>query len=334
MIVDLDPDGLEAYRSDLQEPEDFDQFWAETLGETSRLPLEVAVRPREIGLRAVELQEVSFAGFGGDRIHGWLTTPRRQVAETGTLPGVVQFQGYTGGRGHPYENLAWAASGFAHLVIDTRGQGAGFQYGSSRDTGPSGPATGGFLTRGIEDPHDYYYRRVFVDAVRSVQALREVADVARIGVVGGSQGGGIALAAAALSEDVSALAAFVPFLCDFRRALRVTDAPPYVELRKYLATHRRAAAAVFRTLGYFDGVAMARRISAPALISAALMDTTCPPSTVFGVYHELRGPKRIEVWEYNGHEGGGQEDVQNAVEHLRGSLSPAGATYSFSESFT
>lgn len=42
----------------------------------------------------------------------------------------------------------------------------------------------------------------------------------------------------------------------------------------------------------------------PALFSAALMDTLCPASTVYGAYHHYTGPKRIEVYPYNGHEGG------------------------------
>jgi cephalosporin-C deacetylase len=57
-------------------------------------------------------------------------------------------------------------------------------------------------------------------------------------------------------------------------------------------------------------------LTAPAWLSAALMDPTCPPSTVFGAYHELAGPKSIEVWPYNGHEGGGPDDDERAVRAL------------------
>ena len=49
---------------------------------------------------------------------------------------------------------------------------------------------------------------------------------------------------------------------------------------------------------------LARRATAPALFSVALMDATCPPSTVFAAYNAWAGPKEIEVYEYNDHEGG------------------------------
>ena len=73
---------------------------------------------------------------------------------------------------------------------------------------------------------------------------------------------------------------------------------------------------VFATLAYFDGVSFARSIDAPAFLSAALMDPTCPPSTVYGAFHELRGEKDIALWEYNGHDGGGHDDDERAVRGL------------------
>jgi len=180
----------------------------------------------------------------------------------------------------------------------------------------------GVLTRGIRSREDYYYRRLMTDAVRAVDAVRELPEVDpdRVAVQGTSQGGGLALAVAGLRSDVAAVAAFVPFLCDFPRAPLITDAFPYREISHYLARHRDAAAEVHETLRYFDGVNFARRAGAPALFSAALMDPTCPPSTVFGAYHEYAGPKSMLVWEYNGHEGGDIEDHVAALEFFRARL--------------
>jgi cephalosporin-C deacetylase len=60
----------------------------------------------------------------------------------------------------------------------------------------------------------------------------------------------------------------------------------------------------FTTLSYFDGVNFAKRASAPALFSVALMDQVCPPSTVYAAYHAYRGVKDIVVYPFNDHEGG------------------------------
>ena len=56
------------------------------------------------------------------------------------------------------------------------------------------------MTRGIEDPDTYYYRRLMTDAVRAVEAVRSLPAVAvdSVAVQGVSQGGGLALAVAGL----------------------------------------------------------------------------------------------------------------------------------------
>lgn len=173
------------------------------------------------------------------------------------------------------------------------------------------------MTRGIEDPESYYYRRVFTDAVRAVEAARShpLADAARTAAIGESQGGGITLAVGGLIPDLVAIAPDVPFLCDFPRALTVTDRTPYREVGNYLKTHRGRAGQARATLSYFDGVHFAARGRAPALFSTALEDMTCPPSTVFAAFNAYaHQDKTIEVYDFNDHEGGGpfQQAVQLA----------------------
>ena len=193
--------------------------------------------------------------------------------------------------------------------MDTRGQGSGWGTGGDTpDPHGSGPAVAGFMTRGITDPHEYFYRRVFTDAVRLVDAMREFpfVDAARIAVTGGSQGGGIALAAAGLIPGLRAVMPDVAFLCDFRHSVEAAMRAPFTEIREYLSVHRDQVDTVFGTLSYFDGVSFARRIDAPTLMSVALMDETVPPSGTFAAFNELRVDDReIEVYGFNGHEGGG-----------------------------
>ncbi|MFZ3453516.1 acetylxylan esterase [Arthrobacter sp. 7Tela_A1] len=317
MYTDLPADQLEAYGGSQTDPAGFDAFWKQTAQEAQAHSLGLILEPVETVLSTVDVWDVTFNGYAGEPIRAWLRVPR---GSGGPLPGVVQFVGYGGGRGDAHENLFWASSGFAHLQMDTRGQGAGWSKGATPDaSGSAGPQGPGVMTRGITDPHTYYYRRLFTDAVRAVEALRslEMVDPARCAAVGGSQGGAAALAAAALAPGLSAVVAYVPFLSDLPRAVQVTDAYPYREVRDYLAVHRGQAEQVMETLQYFDAVNFARRARVPALISVGLMDEVTPPSTVYAAYNNYAGPKELLVWPYNGHEGGGIEDEVAAVRFLR-----------------
>ena len=58
------------------------------------------------------------------------------------------------------------------------------------------------------------------------------------------------------------------------------------------------------TVNHIDMVHLVPRATAPALFAAALHDEICPPSTVFAAYHAYAGPKEMEVYEWDGHEGG------------------------------
>ncbi|MDY0910546.1 acetylxylan esterase [Microbacterium sp. CFBP9034] len=301
---DLTPTELEQYLPEVREPADFDAFWAETLDTARRHDGAPELVPVDTPLRLVDTFDLTFPGFAGDPIRAWLTVP---AGATGPLPAVVEYNGYGGGRGLPGERLGWATAGYVHLLMDTRGQGSMWgAAGATADPHGTGPSASGFMTRGIEDPEDYYYRRVYTDAVRAVDAVRALplVDAERVAVCGGSQGGGIALAAAGLSEGLVAVMPDVPFLCHFERAVGLTDRDPYQEVVRYLAVHRGAEDRVFETLSYFDGANMARRADGPALFSVGLLDPICPPSTVYAAFNRYAGPKQIEVYAHNEHEGG------------------------------
>ena len=318
MLFDLPLDQLETYRPSRSEPGDFDAFWAATLAEARAHPLAATFAPLDAGLRLIDVEDVTFGGYGGQPIRGWFLRPS---GANRPLPCVVEFIGYGGGRGHPHDWLLFAAAGYAHFVMDTRGQGSVWRRGDTADPEPDGgnPQLPGFMTRGVLSPQTYYYRRVFADAVRAIAAARRhpAVDGARVAVNGGSQGGGIALAAAGLVGDLSAALVDVPFLCHFRRATTITDTDPYGEIARFCKVHRDKVETVFGTLDYFDGVNFAARANAPALFSVGLMDDVCPPSTVFAAYNHYTGPKRMRVWPFNRHEGGESFQTEAKLAFLR-----------------
>ncbi|MET8976433.1 acetylxylan esterase [Streptomyces sp. NPDC004539] len=317
-LFDLTLEELHEYRSDSVAPEDFDAFWTKTLQEAREHDLAPRFEPVDTGLTTVDVYDVTFAGFGGHPVKAWFTVPANATAP---LPLIVEFVGYGGGRGLPHEHLLWASAGHAHLIMDTRGQGSAWGGGGGTpDPVGGGPAYPGFMTRGIDAPENYYYRRVFTDGVRAVEAARShpLADASRTVVLGGSQGGGISIAVAGLVPDLAGAAPDVPFLCDFPRAAVLTDRHPYREIGLFLKTHRGRSADVQRTLAYFDGVHFATRATAPALFSAALEDQTCPPSTVFAAFNAWpHDDKRIEVYDFNDHEGGGPFQEETKLRWLR-----------------
>lgn len=322
-LYDMPLDDLQAYRPALEEPDDLEDFWDRTLGRARAGSAPILARePVENGMTLIDTWDVTFAGHDGTPVRAWYNRP---AGVDDDLPVVVEYLGYGGGRGEPLERLAWAAAGYGHLVMDTRGQGSGWGAGGhTADPAGSGPAAPGVMTRGVESPHSSYLTRLLTDAVRAVDAARALpGGDGRIAVTGTSQGGGLALGAAGLVPDVDALLTNVPFLTHMRRAVAITDADPYQEIVRYLAVHRELEAQTFATLAYVDALHLGRRATAPALFSVALRDVICPPSTVFAafnLYGSATGsdPEReIVVYPYNNHEGGGPTQQRRQLDWLR-----------------
>ena len=255
----------------------------------------------------------------GDRIRAWYLRPPGAGDEP--LPVVVQFIGYGGGRGYQADHALLPAASFAVFVMDTRGQGGRWTVGATGDTGP-GPEYSAVMTRGIASPEDYYYTRLYADAVLAVETAAGLdgVDAGRVAVSGMSQGGGLALAAAALLRGAVAVChSDVPFLCDISRAITLTGEMPYAEVAEFLGQHVDLVPDALNTLRYIDCALLARRITADCLLSVGLMDEICPPSTVFAAYNEITSAKDIAVFPFGVH-AVPPAHAERQLEHLRDRL--------------
>ncbi|MDH6181665.1 cephalosporin-C deacetylase [Microbacteriaceae bacterium SG_E_30_P1] len=303
-LLDLPLEQLREYSPEVREPDDFDEFWSTTIAEARTFSAPVDARRVEAGMSLVDTFDVTFPGFDGEAIKGWLNVP------AGPLRGaIIEYNGYGGGRGLPHERLRWAAAGFAHFFMDNRGQGSSWgSGGETPDRGVVSASVPGVMTRGVLDRDTYYFRRLYTDAVRAVDAVRslDIVDPSLVALVGSSQGGGLAIAVSALVGDVVASMPSVPFLSHFERSVSMAMSDPYSEIVRYLSVHRGQEERVFETLSYFDAVNFARRATVPALFASALMDPVCLPSTVFAAANAWQGPMTMEVYPYNEHEGGGE----------------------------
>ncbi|MBM4436530.1 MAG: acetylxylan esterase [Actinobacteria bacterium] len=296
--IDWTLDRLRAYRPPSTRPPDFDAFWAATLA-AHQHPFDATRAPVDYPVPGLTVERVTFAGYGQGRVAGWLLSP----PGSGRSPGLVVFHGYTGNRGAIFDVAAWALQGFVTLAIDVRGQTG---ESTDPDAAPDGHAAG-WMTQGIGSPATYYYRAVYVDCVRAVRWLQSLPHVRadRVGCTGISQGGGLTLATAALEPTVAMAMAEVPYLCDFPRAVAISQGAgriTYTEIAWYCRAFPERTDQAFRTLSYFDGVNLAGRIRCPTLVSVGLWDDICPPSTIFAAYHNLAcEPRKLDVYPYLDH---------------------------------
>ncbi len=318
---DLPLADLLTYQGRNPRPSDFDAYWDQSLTELECHDAKPELIPYgELGLRKAESFDLWFQGLGGARIHARYLRPRSLQKPA---PVLLFFHGYRAGPGSWLQRLGYVSEGFCVVSLECRGQN-----GQSEDRlQVRGPTQRGHIIRGLHDPdpRQLYYRYQILDTVllaRIVQSFPEV-DAGRVGCCGGSQGGALALACAALQRNIAAVAATYPFLSDYQRVWEMglcQDA--YQELKDFFRhfdpRHERAAE-VFTRLGYIDMQYLAPRIEATVLMSTGLSDRICPPSTQFALYNKIRSPKDLLVYPDYGHEvlpGNEDKELRFFIDHL------------------
>ena len=317
-LVDMPLEKLKVYEGVNPKPDDFDEFWDSGLKEIHELDSQVDIIPADFQVPFAKCSHLYFTGVGGSKVHAKLLQP---IAPKERHPAVLQFHGYSGDSGDWAGKLGLVAMGFTVAALDCRGQG-----GLSEDMGGvKGTTRNGHIIRGLDDVHEkMLFRQIFLDTAQLANIIMNMKDVDenRVAAMGGSQGGGLTLACAALEPRIAMATPNFPFLCDYKRVWDMDLAVgAYAELKDYFRKHdplHKRENDIFTQLGYIDIQHLASRIKAQVMMSVGLMDTTCPPSTQFAAYNKIISQKELVIYPDFGHEGlpGGEDRVMQFLKGL------------------
>ncbi len=306
LTFDLPFNELKEYQGINPKPANFDEFWADALHEMNAVNPKVEFVPADFQAEGCECFDMFFTGVGDARIHAKLLRPSESIMPH---PAVLMFHGYTGNTGDWVDKLPYVAQGFTVAALDCRGQG-----NISEDTSVvRGNTLHGHIIRGLEDalrghPEKLLFRQVFLDTAELAKIVMDMEDVnpEKVGAMGGSQGGALTLACAALEPRIRKAAPMFPFLSDYKRVWEMDQGHlAYQELKEYFRffdpTHENEEK-VFKMLGYIDIQNLASRIKADVLWAIGLMDVTCPPSSQFATYNKISSKKSMVVYPDYDHE--------------------------------
>ncbi len=263
---------------------DFDAFWKIAMQELQGVdPQYKLTLQKEADNEKRDLYLVEMKSLGGLMVRGWYEVPKKP----GKHPAILKVPGY-GGSARP-ENK------FGDMVV------LSFNIRSHGDSDEAPGAPMDMWLRGLDNEREYYYRGAYMDCIRAVDFLtsRPEVDHDRIAVWGGSQGGGLSLATAALDRRISFCMADVPWLCDWVQYFKTSH---WDEIDEWLAADPgRSWKSMLRTLSYFDTMNMTDRITCPVVMAIGLQDQVCPPSTSFASFNRIRTPKEYQVYIDAGH---------------------------------
>lgn len=282
-------------------PVDFDLFWQREKQTIQSLQVEAKVEWIDFPTKTVDVGEITFTSWDGTPLEGLIIRPKG-VIESDIL---WSFHGLTGSKGLPTDFFKWTTLGLTVVSFDVRGQGNSPDYA----TYSNGARTQAWIMKGIRHANEHYYTNVYRDMLLQGKWLQEQAIVQpkKIGVIGSSQGGAIAAAAAGMLNDMVDFAMIdCPFMTSIEESVTKATAGSYANIKDYCklnAPEIDDTDFILSTLSYVDTLYFGSAITCPVLMCTGLLDPVTPPASAFALYHEIASSyKHIDPYPQYEHE--------------------------------
>jgi cephalosporin-C deacetylase-like acetyl esterase len=282
-------------------PDDFDHFWKAKLAELAAVPANPVLNAEACDKDGVEYFQLTMDNIRGTHIHGQLARP----STPGKRPALLMLQ-YAGV--YPLQKKTVtdrAAEGWLALNLSAHD----LPIDKSKEYYDGLKELADYASIGIGNRDTSYFLRMYLSCYRAVEYLgsRDDWDGKTLVVMGSSQGGMQTLIVASLNPHVTAAMANVPAGCDntgpligreggwpkwYNRSRATTRSSGDITLDQAMEVGR-----------YYDTVNFVRHIKCPTLMTAGLIDTTCPPAGVLAAYNQISAVKKLVIMERADHLG-------------------------------
>jgi cephalosporin-C deacetylase-like acetyl esterase len=276
-------------------PKDFEEFWNTGKAELAKIPMDAKmIHQPEKSTEQVDVYHVNFQNVRNSRIYGVLTVPKGDAKYPAILlvPG-AGIRPYFGDANKSVRGAITLQIGIHGIPIDMNPEVYN-NLGSA--------ALNGYPTFNIWDKDLYYYKRVYLGCIRAVDFLVSLPeyDGKNLGIQGGSQGGALSIITAALDPRIKYLTAMYPAMSDMTGYLEGRAGGwPHVFAGNNLQKFNKPE--VIETIGYYDVVNFARILKTPGFYTWGYNDDTCPPTSYYAAFNEIKASKDVFVVPETGH---------------------------------
>ncbi|MBQ9788363.1 MAG: acetylxylan esterase [Lentisphaeria bacterium] len=271
--------GLDNLKQAVEEPTDFDEFWAKQKKMLADTPIKYTIKDAPIKHEKLDVYYVEVECPNSRPATGILTVPKDKSKK---YPAMGLYDGYSNTyiQKEPANVLPDDKIVF-HLNAHGYNMGEDENYYNEVKKSLKGYA---FKNDENANPETAYFYGMALRCMRSLQFLKQhpLYDGVNLEVQGGSQGGLQTIWCAALDHDVKIARPDIPWCADLGGYTKG-------RLRGWRPDYQKG-------LDYYDIVNHAKRIPETCFVHitrAGLGDYVCPPSGITIVYNNLKCPKKI-----------------------------------------
>jgi cephalosporin-C deacetylase len=275
-----------------KEPSDFNAFWSKAIEDARKINLDpiITLVPERCTSEA-NVYHINFQNDKpGSRIYGMLAVPKKP----GKYPAILKVPG--GGVYRYGGDQKTAALGVITLEIGIHGIPVNLDPQVYVDL--ANGALSNYYTMRMNDRDGFYFKRVYLGCVKAVDFIFTLPEFngSDIAVTGQSQGGMLSIVTAALDKRIKFLAPIYPGGCDNVRYLMKKEIKSPSSYR-----YNEAKPGEIETLGYYDVVNFARKITIPGFYSWGYNDVICTPTSMYSAYNVITAPKELHLYLETGH---------------------------------
>lgn len=273
-------------------PKDFESYWANEKKALKALPMDARLRKVDAGGNGYECFDAELNCTGPKPARGYFARPVKAKKKSLPIVLLVHAAGVKGSwcRSKVEDAMRYAQMGKGALCFDLNAHGMlngqPDEYYNQLEAGELKE----YWNQGIESREGYYFRGMYLRLIRTLDYLEQQPewDGKLILVIGESQGGGQALAAAGLDPHVSAVVATVPAMCDFGGTLVGRKGGWPQPFEQHFDKEK-----MLNVVSYFDNANLLKYAKAKIVVEIGLIDNTCPSTSVYAAINEAKGEKII-----------------------------------------
>lgn len=279
-------------------PKDFKKYWNQQKAALKALPLDVKSEKVDSKQAGIVCFNTEINCIGPKPARGYYAKPETSKAKSLPIVLLVHAAGVKGSwcRSEITNATDYAQKGSLCFDLNAHGMlnAQPDEYYNNLEAGELKD----YYFKGLESKDDLYFRGMYLRLIRTLDYLTQQPewDGKRIIVIGESQGGGQALAAAGLDERVSAVVATVPAMCDWGGTLvnRKGGWPQPFEQPGNKENMKNV-------LPYFDVAHLLKLSKATIVVEIGLVDNTCPSTSIYAALNQAKGKKIIYPVTYREH---------------------------------
>jgi cephalosporin-C deacetylase len=273
-------------------PHSYDEFWESSIDSLKKIPfnLKVSRKKNKIFNKYIEY-EILFEGIDKYPLSGKLFLP---VKSNYNPPIIIRFSDYMEEEKflpELYDN------GFGQFILELRGHKEAREIRENSEEKTK--STYGYFSENLEQINDYYMKKLYLDAYRTLEVIRLIKEVDKNKITIWGKGIGAAMAVF-LQNHVDRILSLIlqqPAFAYLELTQNISKSTYAEEINQYIKKNKFSKKKIKENLSYFDVIYLADKINIPVMMVINMENTDSAPQGAFAFFHRI--PENKDMVLYN-----------------------------------